>query len=467
MNRLLLLVIMAISTMCYAQNKFNSGSISEKQLTQIKESYDINDAATKALTNALSNNDVKKIALNRYNLSDVEHGFTYKVNVKGISDQKSSGRCWMFTSMNVLRPEVIEKYNLSGFEFSHNYLYFWDIFEKANLCLESQINNADKPIDNKYVELFFKSPVGDGGVWNSFTNLADKYGMVPKEVMPETNTSENTSWMIRIIKRKLRENGLELRKLHTEKYKYPALEARKIEMLGDIYRILAMNLGEPPTEFSYRFKTKNDSVLVTKTYTPKSFMKDAIGEVDFNENIMLMNDPTRDYYKMYEIDQDRNVMEGRNWTYLNLPNNEIKKFAIESIKNNYAMYASCDVGKQLNSDIGYNDIDNYNFESLYGVKFGMNKAERITTFESGSSHGMALIAVDLDENNNPTKWQFENSWGAKSGHKGYLTFTDDWFNEYMFRVVVKKEFLDEKTIQLLDQKPIILPPWDPMFLMDE
>ena len=433
---LIILSVVLFGYCTYAQQ----GSITKEQLQAIKKSYNIDDPSTKALTNALSNNDVKDLTLNRKNLSEVEHHFTYKVDVTGITNQKSSGRCWMFTSMNVLRPMVIDKYKLSGFEFSQNYLYFWDIFEKSNLYLEAQIKYAKKPMDDKYVEYLFKSPVGDGGVWNSFTNLAKKYGLVPQEIMPETNTSESTSWMIRIIKRKLREDGLILRELANQKSKYGQLEQEKIKVLGEIYRILAMNLGEPPVEFSYRFVNSDQVLSEYKNYTPQSFMKEVLGDIDFDQYIMLMNDPTREYYKMYEIEYDRNVMEGRNWIYLNLPNNEIKKFAVASIKNNQAMYASCDVGKQLNSNIGYSDVDNYDFESLYGVKFGMDKAERIKTFESGSSHGMALIAVDIDENENPVKWQFENSWGNDSGHNGYLTFTDEWFSEYMFRVVVKKNF---------------------------
>jgi bleomycin hydrolase len=356
---------------------------------------------------------------------------------------------------------------MSNFEFSHNYLYFWDIFEKANLYLEAQIKYANQPTDDKYVEYLFKNPIGDGGVWNSFTNLADKYGLVPKTTMPETNSSENTAWMIRMIKRKLREDGINLRNLMSIKAKDAKIEAEKIRMLGEVYRMLALNLGEPPTQFSYRFVTKEGQINEEKVYSPISFMKEVLGEIDFTNYIMLMNDPTREYYKMYEIDYDRNVLEGRNWVYLNLPSDEIKKFAVESIKSNKAMYASCDVGKQLNNDLGFSDVDNYDFESLYGIKFNMNKAQRIQTYESGSSHGMALIAVDVDANENPTLWQFENSWGASSGHNGYLTFTDAWFNEYMFRVVVLKEFLDAKTQKLLEQKPIILPPWDPMFQADE
>ena len=462
MKHLLTLSFLFLGLIAFAQEN----TISPEAMNKIRQSYDKNDPATKALTNALSNNDVTKIALNRENLSSVDHNFKYKVKVKGISDQKKSGRCWMFTSMNVLRPMVIDKYKLSKFEFSHNYLYFYDILEKANLYLEAQIKYAQKPMDDKYVEWLFKNPVNDGGVWNSFTNLAEKYGLVPKEVFPESNSSDNTSWMIRLINRKLREDGLVIRKMALTKMAVQKLTENKTKMLGEIYRILAMNLGVPPTEFRYRFVDKDGNIGEYQTYTPQSFMKEVLGEIDFNNYVMLMNDPTRKYYKMYEIEYDRNVMEGRNWTYLNLPNDEIKNFAIKSIKDNTPMYASCDVGKQLNNSIGFADIDNYDFEDLYGINFGMSKADRIKTYESGSTHGMALIAVDTDEKDNPVKWQFENSWGTKSGHNGYLTFTDEWFNEYMFRVVVLKKYLDDKTIRLLDQKPTMLPPWDPMFKED-
>ncbi|PVX50019.1 bleomycin hydrolase [Balneicella halophila] len=456
-----LIVFISLWLSSYAQE----GTIGKEQMREIKKSYNANDPATKALTNALSNNDVMKLVLSRENLSTVDHNFTYRVNAKGITDQKSSGRCWMFTGMNVLRPSIIEKYQLSNFDFSHNYLYFWDIFEKCNLFLEAQIKYANLPMDDKSVDHLFRSTIGDGGVWNSFSNLAEKYGLVPEQVMPETNTSNNTHWMLKLIKRKLREDGLEIRNIATSKTSKNAIQNAKIKMLGDIYRILCLNLGEPPAEFDYRFVDKNGKLGEYKTYTPISFMKEVLGDYDFSNYVMLMNDPSRPYFKMYEIDYDRNVMEGKNWIYLNLPSDDIKKFAIESIKNNEAMYASCDVNKQINKDLGYSDIYNYDFESLYGVEFGMNKAQRIKTYDSGSTHAMTLIAVDLKDDK-PVKWQFENSWGASAGHNGYLTFTDKWFDEYMFRVVINKKYIDAKTLEYLNQKPIVLPPWDPMFRED-
>jgi bleomycin hydrolase len=449
----------------------NFGFAQERQLSKdniqsLRSSFDNQDPNNKALMNAVSANDIKKLAANRENAGKIDHNFKYKVSVSGITDQKSSGRCWMFTSLNSLRPLVIEKYNLSSFEFSENYLYFWDQIEKSNLFLEGVIENADKAIDDRTNNWLFSNPTGDGGVWNSFANLVDKYGLVPANAMPETYHSNSTSSMSRIIKRKLREHGLELRQLAEKGSSTENIEARKLEMMQDVYRILALSLGEPPTEFNYRFVTKTDSIEEWNTYTPQSFYKEILPDYNKEDYVMLMNDPTREYYKLYEIEYDRNVMEGKNWIYINLPNEAFSSFAIASIKANEAIYASCDVGKQLSKDEGSLDLNNYDYASLYGMEFGMNKKDRILSHESGSSHAMLLMAVDVDKTNNPLKWQFENSWGPSYGHNGYLTFTNEWFNEYLFRLVINKKYLDKKTIKVLEQEPTLLPPWDPMFLED-
>jgi bleomycin hydrolase len=440
--------------------------LDNQTINKIRAEYKKQSENDIAVRNALSNNDIKSVSLNRDVCGKTDHNFKYRVKVSGITDQKSSGRCWMFTGLNSLRPMIIESANLSGFEFSTNYLFFWDMLEKSNLFLEATIQNANKDLSDKTVEWLFKNPIGDGGVWNSFANIITKYGVVPKTVMPETYHSENTSWLNRILSRKLREYGLRLRELKNAKATDLQISQEKFKMISEIYRLLVLFLGEPPTEFSYRFVDKDKNIGEYVTYTPLDFLKLMIPDYDKNNYVMLMNDPSREYYKVYEIEYDRNVLEGENWRFLNLPANEIKTFALESIKNNEAMYASCDVGKQLNKDDGSLDINNYDFESLLGTKFGMNKAERIKTFDSGSTHAMLLIACDTDDSDKPVKWQFENSWGASYGHNGYLTFTDEWFDNYMFRLVINKKFIDEKTLKLLEQKAIMLPPWDPMFMAD-
>ncbi|MBN1112970.1 MAG: C1 family peptidase [Bacteroidales bacterium] len=461
MKRLLIggLIISMSTTLLFAQQK----GVSSAQMQEIKKGYNANDPYTKAMTNALSNNDIKKLALNRAKVTVTDHNFKYKVKVKGITDQHSSGRCWMFTSYNTLRPKVMDKLNISSFEFSQNYLYFWDIFEKSNLFLEKVIETSNEAYDSRHVEFLFKSPISDGGVWNSFVNLIKKYGTVPKSVMPETHSSQNTGMVNRLINRKLREHGYILREMAANKKSASDISAAKVNMLSEIYRMLSLNLGEPPTEFNWRYENKENVLSDWKTYTPLSFAAEMLPEVNYDEYVMLMNDPTRPYYEYYEITDYRNVYEGINWKYINLPADVLKQAAMESIKGNEAMYASCDVGKQMNREQGISEVNALDYESVYGVKFGMDKKARILTRESGSSHGMALVAVDVDKNEKPVMWQFENSWGPSAGHNGYLTFTDEWFSEYMFRLVVQKKFLPKKVVKVLDKKPVVLPPWDFMF----
>ena len=439
-------------------------TIGEKELNDIKGSFQ-KDASTKAIQNVLTNDkNIRDNALNREIQGKIDHYFKYRVKVQGITDQQSSGRCWMFTSMNVLRPSIIEKYNLTGFDFSHNYLYFWDMFEKSNLFLENMIATANKPLDDRDVTFMFQAPVGDGGVWNLYYNLGEKYGVVPKEVMPETAHSNNTSAMGSLINERLRKGGYTIREMAAQGKKIKELRAEKVSILKDIYRILALCLGEPPTTFTWRYKDRNGEIKELANYTPQQFYKE-ITPADYSPKnyIMIMNDPTREYYKVYDIQNYRNTVEGINWVYLNLPNEDIKEAAIASIKGNEAMYTSSDVGKYFNRETGILDPEMYDYNSLMGVDFSMDKKTRILTRQSGSAHAMSLVAVDVDANGKPTKWEFENSWGPQAGHNGYLTFTDKWFDEYIFRVVIHKKYLGEKALKALDQKPILLPMWDYMF----
>ena len=447
-----------ISGSLFAQK---AGSITPEMLKKFNDSYRLTPE-NRAAANAMFQNDISKLATNLENEGKTDTYFSHRVESKGITDQKSSGRCWLFASLNVMRPKVIEKYNLASFDFSQNYNFFFDQLEKANLFLEGIIESRELPMDDRKVEWLFKNPIGDGGVWNGYVNLAEKYGVVPSEVMPETYASEHTSMISRLIRRKLRENALQIREMAAEGKKLNQIRAEKENMLQEIYQMLALSLGEPPTEFTWRYKDADGNISEEKTYTPLSFYKEFVG-VDLNDYVMLMNDPSRPYNALYEIDYDRNSYEGMNWRFINLPNEAIKQFAVESIKNNEAMYFSCDVGKQLDRKNGSLDINNYDYESLMGVEFGMDKKQRILTFESGSSHGMTLVAVDLDNQGAPKKWLLENSWGESSGFKGHLIMTDQWFDEYMFRVVVNKKYIDQKVLDILDTTPTMLPPWDPMF----
>jgi len=443
-------------------NAQESGTIDEQLLNELRSSIST-DEGIEGLQNAVSSNDIQKLALNRQNLGEVDEYFSDRVESKGITDQKSTGRCWLFTGLNVFRAKVMTENNMGEFSFSHSFNFFYDQLEKSNLFLEGIISTVDKPMDNKKIEWLFKNAIGDGGQWTGVVDIITKYGLVPADVFPESYNSENTRWMSRLIRRKLKEDGLALREMHSDGSNEKKLRESKNVMLQDIYRILVISLGEPPTEFEWRYKDKDGNLSELKTYTPKSFYQEFVN-VDLNDYIMFMNDPTREFDKVYEIDYDRHIFEGQNWKYLNLEADKIKQFSIASIQGKEAMYFSCDVGKQLNKDKGYLDVNNYNYESIFGVRFNMDKKDRIQTFESGSTHGMALVAVDLQDGK-PVKWLLENSWGD-SGFKGHLIMTDEWFNEYMFRMVIHKSYIDEQTLKILEQEPIFLPPWDPMFQAD-
>lgn len=442
-----------------AQNK--EGGISEAMLERIRSGY----AATpeqKAVKNALASNSIAALAVNSENLAMCDTHFSHRVTTRGITNQKSSGRCWLFTGLNVLRAKMIREYDLPEFEFSQNYCSFYDLLEKSNLFLQAVIDTRDAGLDDRKVDWLMKNPIGDGGQFTGVSNLIMKYGVVPKSAMPETYQSDNTSGMTSILKQKLREYALELRAMQPAK-----IQERKTEMLTEIYRILVECLGVPPTEFEWTYYDKSGNEVTRRTYTPKSFYDEFIGE-DLERNyVMIMNDPSREYGKVYEIEYDRHVYDGENWLYVNLPIERIKEIAIASIKDNTAMYFSCDVGKFMDRAKGTLDLKNFDYESLFATSFPMDKRERIQTFTSGSSHAMTLIAVDLNEAEDPVKWMVENSWGASSGYQGCLIMTDEWFDEYMFRLVAERKYVPEDVLKMLDQKPTLLPAWDPMFSPEE
>ena len=436
-----------------------------KELLQKMQTENQMTPSDRAIRNALSVTDVKSLALSQDNQGEMNTYFSNSVPSKGITDQKSSGRCWLFTGLNVLRSKVINRQKLEKLEFSQIYLFFYDQLEKSNLFLQAVIDTKNRDMDDKTVEWLFKNPLSDGGTFTGVADLVMKYGLVPSGVMPENYTANNTSKFTSFVKRKLREDGLQLRESNL---KGTALLQLKEKMLSEIYHMLVLGLGQPVTEFTWAPKDKDGNyITIPKRYTPQSFYAELIGE-DLNTNyVMLMNDPTREYWKTYEIQYDRHTYDGHNWLYLNLPMDEIKKAAIESIKDSTMMYFSCDVNKELDSKRGLLSLDNYDYSSILGVTFGMDKRQRIMSFDSGSSHAMTLKAVDLDADGKPVKWEVENSWGASYGFQGHLIMTDEWFDAYMFRLVVKKQYLSEKVLQAALQTPTLLPCWDPMFACEE
>ena len=468
-------LLLLAATSLSAQKTTPSGGISAAQLSQIVSSQP-SSAADRALANAIAQNKIDDLAKNYRNAATMTTTFSVKTPKQSIHDQQSSGRCWMFSGLNVLRANFAKQHAstdttdaLHGatVEFSQAYLFFYDQLEKANLMLQGTIDNAKKPMDDTRVQFFFKNPINDGGTFCGIADLTEKYGLVPMSVMPETYSADNTSRMSKLVSSKLREYGLELRRMVATGKSTAQIRARKTEQLSTIYHMLALTLGEPVKTFSYTFRDKDGKALLTKTYTPQSFYAETVGKPLNGSFIMVMNDPRRPYHKTYEVEYDRHVYDGHNWKYLNLPMDDIAQLAITSLKAGHKLYSSYDVGKQLDRKTGFLDTDNYDYGTLFSTSFPMNKADRISTFDSGSTHAMTLTAVDLDAAGKPLKWEVENSWGASYGYQGCLIMTNRWFNEYMFRLVVDKEYVPEQLLKEFDQKPTEVMPEDPLFGNDE
>ncbi|WP_027456062.1 aminopeptidase C [Xylanibacter brevis] len=465
MKKELLMMTLCMTLSGYAQTK--DGGISDKMLKEIQKENELS-GVERALVNAVAANAIDNLAQNHQNAKALDTHFSVETKSQSITDQQQSGRCWMFSGMNVLRNDFNLRTDSLTVEFSQAYLFFWDQLEKANLMLQGIIDTAEKPIDDQRVQFFFHSPIGDGGTFCGVADLAEKYGLVPKEAMPESFSSDNTSKARQLVSSKLREYGLQLRDMAQKGKKGVSLDKAKTRMLAQIYRMLQYTIGEPPQVFTYAFRNeKGETVGDEKEYTPLSFYQEVVGQPLNGSFIMVMNDPRREYYKTYEVDFDRHTYDGHNWKYVNLPMDDIEQMAISALKAGRKLYSSYDVGKMLDRKRGYADTENYDYGSLFGTSFAMNKAERISTFDSGSTHAMTLTAVDLDKKGNAKKWKVENSWGATWGQKGCLIMTDRWFREYMFRLVVPNEFVPKKVMQAYQSAPVMVMPEDPLFQMDE
>ena len=466
MKKTFIVLMLAVCVAANAQT--TNGGISEQMLSKIEKAV-TNVPQNKALFNAVAANNIDELAKNFDNGGEIDTYFSIETPKQTIHDQKSSGRCWMFSGLNVLRSNFARRHNDTlRVEYSHAYLFFYDQLEKANLMLQGTIDNASKPIDDQRVQFFFHHPINDGGTFCGVSDLAEKYGLVPMSVMPETYSANNTSRMAKLISSKLREFGLELRQMVADSKSKSQIEARKTDMLGTIYQMLTLTIGTPVKSFTYAFKNKDGkTVTPAKQYTPREFYEETVGGPINGTFIMVMNDPRRPYHKTYEVEYDRHTYDGHNWRYLNLPMDEISNLAIATLRDGRKLYSSYDVGKQFDRKRGYLDTENYDYESLIGTTFNMDKAQRISTFDSGSTHAMTLTAVDLDAEGKPVKWKVENSWGTASGINGYAIMTHRWFCEYMFRLVVNKKYVSEQLLREYQQKPLMVMPEDPLFSVDE
>ena len=419
--------------------------------------------ANRVAMNAVTNNGLLASAIRREAVEQDVHEYSISLEQGEICNQKQSGRCWMFAALNTLRYQVMKKYDLKTFELSQAYLFFWDKLEKSNYFLESILDTLDEPANGRLVSYLLTAPVNDGGQWDMLCNLIEKYGVVPKTAYPESKASSGSREMDMTLTEKLREDACILRKLHKEGKGLDELRARKTRMLGEIYRLLCICLGEPPKTFTFEYRDKDNNFHREEGLTPKSFFEKYVG-VDLSDYVSLINAPTEDkpYGRSYTVQYLGNVKEGSAVRYLNLPIEELKKAAIAQMKDGQPVWFGCDVGKHSERGSGIMDLDIRGLEDLLDTRFTMTKAERLDYGQSLMTHAMVFQGVNLDENGKPNRWRVENSWGKEPGKDGYYLMTDRWFDEYMYQVVVNKKYLTAEQIAAYEAEPIALEPWDPM-----
>ena len=438
------------------------GSITPKMIQTFRDSLGkLRHGIT--VVNAVTKNEVRNLVLDRKKLTLHDSHYTNKIKTGKVTNQKSSGRCWLFAGFNIMRPVAMKKLKVKNIEFSQNYSFFWDKLEKANLFLEGILQTRDRGIDDRQVVYLLKHPFPDGGQWNMVVDLVVKYGVVPVEVMPETSHTGATRALNALAKRKLRRDAAILRDMHAKGQPLAALRGRKAEMLSEIYCLLAFHFGEPPATFKWRYENKDGKVSKLKSYTPKSFYKEIVG-LDLTRYVCLYNCPAHPYGKLYNIQFDRDLFDRPDMTFINAEMKVLKSLTLKQLLDGESVWFGCDVGKDHFRDKGILKSNILDYEALLGMKFSLSKKDRILYQDSIPTHAMVFMGVDL-EDGKPVKWRVENSWGAKRGDSGYLAMYDGWFDEYLYSVIINKKHVPQDVLKILDQKPIALPPWDPMFAM--
>lgn len=436
--------------------------ITAQQLTKFEQQFDANPANAVAM-NATVQNGIVKSAISYEAFRRERHEFSVNIKQGEITNQKASGRCWMFAALNVMRFEVMQKLNLETFEFSQSYPLFFDKLEKSNYFLENILDTLDEPTGGRLVSFLLTDPMGDGGQWDMFCGLVEKYGVVPKDAMRESVSSSATREMDYYLTLKLREYACTLRTAHEKGAAMEQLRGSKEQMLAEIYRILCISLGKPPKDFCFETRDKDGNFIRDARITPQEFFAKYVGW-NLDDYVSLINAPTADkpFGKTYSVKYLGSVKEGRAVRYLNLPIEQLKAAAIAQMQDGAPVWFGCDVGKCSIRENGIMDLNVIRADQLFGVSFPMDKAQRLDYGHSLMTHAMVFLGVNLDEQGRPNRWRVENSWGKEPGKDGYYVMSDDWFTEYTYQVVVHKKYLSQEALEQLKAEPILLEPWDPM-----
>ena len=432
--------------------------ITPELIASFRKGYE-EDRTARVLTAAASRTELTEIAYDSAAAAKQPHTFSIELKTTGITNQRKSGRCWLFASMNLMREQVIRRCDLEQFELSGNYFAFWDKFEKINFFLESILDCTALPVGDRTLDWILDS-LGDGGQWDMMVSLVKKYGVVPKSAMPETAQSEGTAVLMRYLRTALRRDAIELRRLAAAG---GDTAARKDEMLGDYFKALCIAFGEPVQHFDFEYRDKKGDFHADRDLTPLSFYEKYVG-IDLGDYVSVINAPTKDkpFYKTYTVKYLGNVVGG-SIRYLNLPMDELKALTIRQLQDGELVWFGSDVGKYGDRKAGLWDTASFRFSDvLGGLRLDMTKEERLDYRDSAMNHAMVICGVNLDAEGRPNRWKIENSWGEDAGQKGYYVASDEWFNAFTYQVIIHKKYLKAEWLEALAQPPIELEPWDPM-----
>jgi bleomycin hydrolase len=439
-----------------------AGALEAPTLDALQAAFRANSSYRLA-QNAVTRNSVDDISLNHRVVFAADHSFSTTLDDWSVTDQKQTGRCWMFAGLNLLRFSSRRVLGVKEFEFSQNYVMFWDKLERANYFFEAIIESADRDVDDRSVAFLLDQPLSDGRQWTMFISLVNKHGLVPKALMPETNSSSNSRRMNGILRAKLREGARELRQAHASGASLSSLRERKAEYLDVVSRILNIHLGTPPEQFIWQWRASSGEFQRTEELSPREFAARFV-DLPLDEYVCLVHDPrpANPYGRTYTVQYLGNVVGGRRVVYLNVEMPLIKAIARRILEDGEPVWFGCDVGKQQRRDLGLMDRDLYDLSTVYGTGFdGMDKAARLEYGETRMTHAMLFTGVDVLDGET-RRWRVENSWGSDPGQKGFFTMNDSWFDEYMFEIAARRSYLPAELQAALELEPIVLPPWDPM-----
>ncbi len=419
------------------------------------------DPRYRLMQNAVANEPVQQIALDRSIVTSIDHTVSHLLTDRKVTNQKKSGRCWLFAGLNLLRTGIAAELGVKDFELSQNHLLFWDKMEKANHFLEAIIATAGDDADDRTVAHLLSTPAEDGGQWNMFVALVRKHGLVPKSVMPETESSSNTRAMNGVLSQVLRKAARDIRALapgDTER-----LRERKTTALLDVHRLLSIHLGTPPQDFFWQWTDDDKGFHRDGTLTPQQFAERYV-TLPLDDYACLVHDPRRtsEPGRTYTVQYLGNVVGGPPVTYLNVGIDTLRETAKTAIvEGKEPVWFGCDTGKMSNDEYGVWDARLYDYDSVYDTDLSMPKADRLVYHDTLMTHAMLFVGVDVVDGA-PRKWRVENSWGDERGDKGLWTMNDSWFGEHVFEVAVRRDLLPADLRAALDTEPIVLPAWDPM-----